>query len=160
MQRLALDSESRLTRDQAEIVQRTWRAVLPVGDTFAELFYGRLFALDTELRALFRDDLVEQGRNLTAMLSVLAANMARPEKISVALRQLGKRHASYGVEPRHFVTVEDALLFALEHALIDVFTAEVKAAWQAAFALVSSAMLSEITPRAPVPAPGCGRRGL
>src|SRR6185369_13753169 len=148
-------SESRLTRDQAEIVQRTWRAVLPVGDTFAELFYGRLFALDAQLRSLFRDDLVEQGRNLTAMLSVLAANMARPEKISVALRQLGKRHASYGVEPRHFVTVEDALLFALEHALIDVFTAEVKAAWQAAFALVSSAMLSEITPRAPVPAPGC-----
>jgi hemoglobin-like flavoprotein len=70
----------------------------------------------------------------------------------VALRQLGKRHASYGVQPRHFVTVEDALLFALEHALIDVFTAEVRAAWQAAFALVSSAMLAEITPRAPAPA--------
>jgi nitric oxide dioxygenase len=146
------DPELRLTREQAELVQITWRAVLPVGDTFAELFYGRLFALDAGLRALFRDDLVEQGRNLTAMLSVVAANMAKPEKISVALRQLGKRHASYGVEPRHFVTVEDALLFALEHALIDVFTAEVRAAWQAAFALVSSAMLPEITPRVPAPA--------
>ena len=66
--------------------------------------------------------------------------------------QLGRRHASYGVEPRHFVTVEDALLFALEHALIDVFTAEVKAAWQAAYALLSSAMLAEIT-RSPAPAP-------
>ena len=127
--------------------------MLPVGATFAELFYGRLFALDPDLRRLFREDLVEQGRNLTAMLSVVAANMARPERIVVALRQLGRRHASYGVEARHFVTVEDALLFALEHALIDVFTAEVKAAWQAAFALVSSAMLSEITPRTPVPAP-------
>ena len=142
-----------LTPEEAAIVGTTWRAVLPVGDTFAELFYGRLFALDPDLRTLFRDDPVEQGRNLTAMLSVVAANMARPEKIIVALRQLGKRHASYGVKPQHFVTVEDALLFALEHALIDVFTAEVKAAWQAAFALVSSAMLSEITPRAPVPAP-------
>src|SRR3954464_2331388 len=85
-----------LTRDQAEIVERTWRAVLPVGDTFAELFYGRLFALDPDLRRLFREDLVEQGRNLTAMLSVVAANMARPERIAVALRQLGRRHASYG----------------------------------------------------------------
>ena len=145
------DSELCLTREQAELVQITWRAVLPVGDTFAELFYGRLFAVDAELRRLFRDDLVDQGRNLTAMLSVVAANMGRPEKIGVALRQLGRRHASYGVEPRHFVTVEDALLFALEHALIDVFTAEVRAAWQAAFALVSSAMLPEITPRTPAP---------
>ena len=141
-----------MTPEQAHIVQTTWRAVLPVGDTFAELFYGRLFALDPQLRHLFRDDLVEQGRNLTAMLSVAAANIGRPEKISVALRQLGKRHASYGVQPRHFVTLEDALLFALEHVLIDVFTAQTKAAWQAAYALLSSAMLAEIT-RSPAPAP-------
>jgi nitric oxide dioxygenase len=148
-----LDTEAGMTREQADMVQITWRAVLPVGDTFAELFYGRLFALDPDLRRLFREDLVEQGRNLTAMLSVAAENLARPEKISVALRHLGRRHASYGVEPRHFVTVEDALLFALEHALIDVFTAEVRAAWRAAYALLSSAMLAELTPRSPAPVP-------
>jgi len=135
-----------LTRDEAELVQHTWHSVLTVGDTFAELFYGRLFALDADLRRLFRDDMVEQGRNLTAMLSVASANISRPEKISVALRQLGKRHAAYGVRPEHFALVEDALLFALEHALIDVFTAEVKAAWRAAFALLASMMLEAITP--------------
>ena len=142
---------ARVTRDQAEIVQMSWRAVLPVGDTFAELFYGRLFSVDPELRKLFKDDLVEQGRNLTAMLSVATANLAKPERIGVALRQLGKRHAAYGVRPEHFALVEDALLFALEHALIDVFTAEVKAAWQAAYALLASMMLEEITPRFAMP---------
>lgn len=142
-----------MTRDQADIVSRTWRAALPVGDTFAELFYGRLFALDPRLRQLFRDDMVEQGRNLTAMLSVAAANLAKPERISVALRQLGRRHAAYGVEPQDFAAVENALLFALEHALIDVFTPEVKAAWQAAYALVSSAMREGITSPA-IPARG------
>ncbi len=140
-----------MTPDQAQIVQMTWRAVLPVGDTFAELFYGRLFALDPDVRRLFHDDMIEQGRNLTAMLSVATANLAKPERISVALRQLGKRHAAYGVRPEHFALVEDALLFALEHALIDVFTAEVKAAWQAAYALLASMMLEEITPRFAMP---------
>ena len=67
----------------------------------------------------------------------------------MALRQLGKRHAAYGVETKDFGTVEDALLFALEHALIDVFTPEVKAAWQAAYGLLSSTMLEGITPRTP-----------
>ena len=136
-----------MTREEAEIVQLTWRSVLPVGDTFAELFYGRLFALDAKLRSLFRDDMVEQGRNLTAMLSVATANISRAERISLALRQLGKRHAAYGVRPEHFALVEDALLFALEHALIDVFTDEVKAAWQAAYALLTSMMLEDLTPR-------------
>ena len=142
-----------MTREQAHIVQSTWRAVLPVGDTFAELFYGRLFAVDPGLRRLFRDDLLEQGRNLTAMLSVAAANLAKPERIRLALRQLGQRHAAYGVEPKDFRTVEDALLFALEHALIDVFTPEVKAAWQAAYALLSSTMLEAFTPAASPAAP-------
>jgi hemoglobin-like flavoprotein len=135
-----------MTREQADIVQRTWRAVLPVGDTFAELFYGRLFALDPALRKLFRDDMVEQGRNLTAMLSVAAANVGKPERITLALRQLGQRHRAYGVKAEDFRKVEDALLFALEHALIDVFTPEVKAAWQAAYALISGAMLTVFTP--------------
>jgi hemoglobin-like flavoprotein len=129
-----------MTPEQADTVQTTWRAVLPVGSTFAELFYGRLFAVDPRLRSLFRDDMVEQGRNLTAMLSVAAANLAKPERISAALRQLGRRHAAYGVQVRDFETVEDALLFALEHALIDVFTPEAKAAWRAAYALLSSMM--------------------
>jgi hemoglobin-like flavoprotein len=142
---------ARVTRNQADVVQMSWRSVLPVGDTFAELFYGRLFALDPGVRRLFKDDIVEQGRNLTAMLSVATANLAKPERIGVALRQLGKRHAAYGVQPEHFALVEDALLFALEHALIDVFTAEVKAAWQAAYALLTSMMLEEISPRFAVP---------
>jgi len=142
-----------MTREQADIVQSTWRAVLPVGDTFAELFYGRLFAVDPGLRRLFKDDMLEQGRNLTAMLSVAAANLARPEKITVALRQLGKRHVAYGVEPKDFRALEDALMFALEHALIDVFTPEVKAAWQAAYALLSSTMLEAFTPTASRVAP-------
>ncbi len=128
-----------------DIVQRTWRAVLPVGGTFAELLYGRLFALDPALRKLFPHDLGEQGRNLSAMLSVAAANVGKPERITVALRQLGRRHGAYGVTSKDFANFEDALLFALEHALIDVFTPEVRAAWQAAYALLSGVMLESST---------------
>jgi hemoglobin-like flavoprotein len=134
-----------MTPEQGRIVQVTWRSVLPVGDTFAELFYGRLFALDARLRRLFRHDMLEQGRNLTAMLTVASANLAKPERIRLALAQLGRRHAAYGVNLGDFANFENALLFALEHALIDVFTPEVKAAWRAAYAFLSSAMLEGIT---------------
>lgn len=134
-----------MTPEQALIVQSTWRAVLPVGGTFAELFYGRLFALDPRLKKLFADDMAEQGRNLTAMLSVASANVGKVERITVALRSLGQRHVAYGVTPEDFANFEDALLFALEHALIDVFTPEVKAAWRAAYTVLSGVMLESFT---------------
>lgn len=138
-----------MTSDQAHIVQHTWRAAQRVRGTFAELFYGKLFALDPAVKPLFQDDPVEQGRNLTAMLSVAAAHLSRPEKIERALDQLGRRHAAYGVKPEHFAHAETALLFALEHALIDVFTPEVKAAWKAAFDHLSSRMLDAIAASGP-----------
>ncbi len=130
-----------LSVEQVDIVQRTWRNVLPVGDTFAELLYGKLFALDAALAAHFKGDMKEQGRNLTAMLSVAVGSLHRPEKIVYAVRQLGRRHAMYGIRAEHFATMEVALLFALEHALIDVFGVEVKEAWRAAYAFFTGAML-------------------
>ena len=129
-----------MTPEQVDLVQRSWRAVLPVGDTAAELFYGKLFSLDPSIQALFRDDLREQGRNLTAMISVAVGSLSRPEKITLAVRQLGKRHAAYGVEARHYELVEVALLFMLEHVLAGGFTGDVRDAWKAVYRLLATTM--------------------
>src|SRR5947209_16672854 len=67
-----------MTPEQIDVVQRTWRAVLPVGDTAAELFYGKLFSVDPQIQKLFRNDMLEQGRNLTAMISVAVGALSRP----------------------------------------------------------------------------------
>ena len=129
-----------MTPEQVDFVQRTWRAVLPVGDTAAELFYGKLFSLDPSIQSLFRDDMREQGRNLTAMISVAVGSLSRPEKITLAVRQLGKRHAAYGVEPRHYELVGVALVWMLEHVLGDAFTPQVRQAWTAAYDLLATTM--------------------
>ena len=130
-----------MTPEQIELVQRTWRAVLPVGDTAAELFYGKLFSLDSEVRGLFKNDMVEQGRNLTAMISVAVGSLSRPERIRLAVRQLGERHAAYGVERRHYELVGISLIWMLEKCLGEAFTPEVKDAWRATYAFLTDAML-------------------
>jgi len=129
--------------------------VLAVGGTFSELFYGKLFALDPATAALFKGDMKEQGRNLTAIISVAAGSLHRPERIIYAIRQLGRRHAAYGVEERHFAAVETALLFALEHALIDIFTDEVREAWRTAYAFLARTMLEGL--RHPSARPGVAK---
>lgn len=129
-----------MTPEQIHLVQKTWRAVLPVGDTAAELFYGKLFSLDPGLKRLFRDDMVDQGRNLTAMISVAVGALQKPERILVAVRQLGQRHAGYGVEPRHYHLVAVALLWALEKCLGEAFTPEVEKAWTVVYDFLAGTM--------------------
>ncbi|HZQ73225.1 MAG TPA: globin family protein [Burkholderiales bacterium] len=129
-----------LTPAQVELLQQTWRSVLPVGDTAAELFYGKLFSLDPTLRRLFKNDMREQGRNLTAMVSVAVGGLARPERIERAVRQLGRRHAAYGVEQAHYEVVGAALLWALEKTLGEAFTPEARQAWARAYELLSGMM--------------------
>lgn len=130
---------------QVELVQVSWRSVLPVGDTFAELFYGKLFSLDPTIRTLFKSDLREQGRNLTAMMSVAAGSLAKPERITLAVQQLGRRHAAYGVQARHYALVETALLWALDKSLGEAFTPEVKEAWTEVYALLARTMQGAAT---------------
>jgi hemoglobin-like flavoprotein len=129
-----------MTPEQIELVQNTWRTVQPIGDTAAELFYGKLFSLDPSVRPLFKNDLRDQGRNLTAMISVAVYALARPEKILVAVRQLGRRHAAYGVQRRHYEVVAAALLWTLEKCLGEAFTPEVNAAWGAVYGFLAEAM--------------------
>ena len=153
-----------MSEEQIDVVQRTWRAVLGVADTFAEIFYGKLFSLDPSLPALFgRTSMKEQGRSLTAMMSVAVGGLAHPEKILLALRQLGRRHAGYGVQPAHYVTVRAALVWALEKCFGDAFTPETRAAWLAAYDFFAATMQdaakrSAVTAPAPGPSSGGAAR--
>jgi hemoglobin-like flavoprotein len=143
-----------MTPHQVDLVQRSWRAVLPVGGTAAELFYGKLFSLHPPIQRLFRDDLREQGRNFTAMISVAVGSLSRPERVRLAIQQLGKRHAAYGVEPRHYQLVEVALLFMLEHVLAGDFTADVREAWTVVYRLLAATM--QVDDAIALPASRCG----
>ena len=48
------------------LVQSSWDQVLPIADTAAKLFYGRLFEIDPALKPLFsQTDMVEQRKKLS-----------------------------------------------------------------------------------------------
>jgi len=58
-----------LTYKQKCLVQDSWGKVVPIADTAAELFYGKLFELDPNLKPLFKNsDMKEQGKKLMQMI--------------------------------------------------------------------------------------------
>ncbi len=129
-----------MTPQQIDLVQASWKQVVPVAETAAQMFYGRLFFLDPSLRALFLGDMREQGRKVMAMLSYTVNGLMRLEVLLPAIRALGRRHATYGVCPEHYYTVGAALLWTLEQGLGAAFTPAVREAWVAAYGVLANTM--------------------
>jgi hemoglobin-like flavoprotein len=129
-----------MTPKQVELVQGSWKKVMPIADTAAALFYNRLFELDPALKGLFKSDLKEQGRKLTAMISVAVGGLTRLESIVPAVQDLGRRHGKYGVKDQHYDTVATALVWTLEKGLGDAFTPEVKEAWVTTYGILAQTM--------------------
>ena len=129
-----------MTPKQVELVQGSWKKVLPIADTAAAIFYRKLFELDPALKGLFKGDMKEQGRKLMAMISVAVTGLTRLDSIVPAVQDLGRRHVKYGVRDKHYDTVATALVFTLEKGLADAFTPEVKEAWVTTYGVLSKTM--------------------
>jgi hemoglobin-like flavoprotein len=129
-----------MTPEQINLVQQSWEKVVPIQDTAADLFYGRLFELDPSLRRLFSGDIKEQGRKLMKIITMVVRGLQRFDQLKLHVWQLGRRHSVYEVKPEHYQTVATALLWTLEQGLGPAFTPDVKAAWVEAYTIIAGVM--------------------
>ena len=129
-----------MTPDQITLVKESWVKVLPISETAAELFYGKLFELDPGVRSMFKGDMKEQGRKLMAILNTAVNALDKLETIVPAIQEMGKRHVTYGVKDEHYETVGEALIWTLEAGLKDDFTKDTKTAWITVYTLVADTM--------------------
>jgi hemoglobin-like flavoprotein len=129
-----------MTPRQIKLVQASFAQVRPIAATAAELFYNRLFSLDPALRPMFKGDIARQGQMLMSMIGAAVLGLGNLERLAPVVRDLGARHAGYGVRTEHYATVGAALLWTLEQGLGPLFTDEVREAWTAAYGLLSDVM--------------------
>jgi len=129
-----------ITPQQKQLVQKTWVMVVPIADTAAELFYGRLFELEPEYRKMFKNDMTEQGKKFMKTINIAVEALDDVEPLIPVLKQMGADHAGYGVQERDYNVVGAALLWTLDKGLGDAFTDEVKNAWGAVYELLASVM--------------------
>ena len=127
--------------NQIQLVQSSFAKVAPIASIAADLFYARLFELDPSLKPLFRGDLKRQGAMLMSMIATAVRGLSNPDGLIPVLRNLGQRHAGYGVTDAHYATVATALVWTLEQGLGADFTPEVRGAWVAAYELMADTMM-------------------
>jgi hemoglobin-like flavoprotein len=89
--------------------------------------------------------MMEQGAKLMAAIGIVVASLDRLEPMLDHIRSLGRRHAGYGVQDAHYVSVGEALLWTLEQGLGAGFTPEVREAWASAYGVLSSTMMDAVS---------------
>lgn len=129
-----------MSPDTINHVKTSWAKVRPISDQAAALFYGRLFEVYPEVRPLFKGDIKDQGRKLTAMLNTAVNSLDNLAPVIQPIKDMGARHAGYGVADADYNKVADALLWTLEKGLGDDFTPEVKTAWVEVYTTLADTM--------------------
>jgi nitric oxide dioxygenase len=130
-----------MTPRQIEIVKLSFSKIMPFKDQAAELFYCRLFELDPSLRLMFRPDLTEQKQKLMVAIALVVTNLDKMDSLLPSVRELGRRHKTYGVRNRQYEVVGAALLWTLEIGLGTGWTSELAEAWKQAYGRVAQAMI-------------------
>jgi hemoglobin-like flavoprotein len=103
-----------MTLDQKQLVQKTWEKLLPISESAATLFYGRLFELDPSTRPLFaHTNMPDQRKKLMNVIGMAVDGLDTLDKLIPAVRNLGRRHVSNGVTHEHYSSVGSALIWTL-----------------------------------------------
>ncbi len=138
--------------DAMVVAQSTFSQVAARKREAAELFYRLLFEIAPDVRPLFAGvDIEVQGEMLMDMLAKVVDGLDRLEELRPAVEALGRRHAGYGVELRHFDAVEQALLETFRQLLGSAFTTDVRLAWSRVYNQLAKIMIEAMESVAPPP---------
>ena len=130
-----------MTREQVDLIRKSFDALWPVRRRFAEAFYSRFFELAPDAQRMFSDDMERQQLKLMDMIAAIVGALDKREIFQSIISHTGRQHARFGVERSHFAAFGDALIWSLEQQFGPAFALELKQAWITLYDAVQSEMI-------------------
>lgn len=131
-----------MNTEQLTRIESSFQAIAKDADRLVDRFYSILFETAPGVRAMFPDDLASQKKKLIAALAFVVGHLRKPEQLSLAVAELGARHAGYGAEDAHYPVVRDCMLEALSEVAGDLWTAELEHDWRGALDHIATLMIA------------------
>jgi hemoglobin-like flavoprotein len=129
-----------MTPSQVDLVQESFKRIMPQATEASRLFYGELFRIAPDLRALFPDDINKQREKFTQMIGMIVKNLTYVNNVSEELIDLGRRHMGYDVAEEDYEAFGEALLRTLDRVLGSAMTQDIQNAWGAAYEMIMRIM--------------------
>jgi len=131
LKRVATPAEAPLTDEHKRRIRESYAKIEPAIDLVAQVFFRKLFALDSSLRPKFSGPIEIQARKFAAAMKLTMITLNQDEELTPTLKLLGARHRQLGIRTRHYRMMAKALIWTLEQSLEKGFTRETRAAWSA-----------------------------
>jgi NAD(P)H-flavin reductase/hemoglobin-like flavoprotein len=122
-------------------VRRAFFLLEGMADEPMTYFYGQLFAMDTEIRAMFPPAMDVQRRRFFGALARIAAAHDDRAALVPYLEELGRVHRKFGVQERHYGVFRRALMATLHRFAAPVWDARTQRAWEEAFDAAARVMI-------------------
>ena len=107
-------------------------------------FYTALFADYPQVKPLFANTIMpKQTKQLFKSLVFVVEHLRDSNLLAPTLKDLGTRHAQYGVQPEHYSMVGNTLLKAFSVCLNQAWTPETEKAWSEAYIVITELMLND-----------------
>src|SRR6266699_5571944 len=113
-------------------------------DAAMTYFYAQLFAMDTEIRAMFPAAMDLQRRRFFEALGRIAGaqqSQADRDRLVPYLQELGRAHRKFGVRERHYEVIRRALLATLQRFAAPRWNETAKHAWEMAYNRAATIMI-------------------
>jgi NAD(P)H-flavin reductase/hemoglobin-like flavoprotein len=130
------------TEADPRLVKESFALIEPVSGEVVAYFYGRLFAENPRLRAMFPPTMDVQRERLFGALARIAWSMDSPEALQAYLGQLGRDHRKFGVAAEHYGQFGRALIATIRKFTGDAWTAETERAWTTAYDQAAQTMIN------------------
>src|SRR6201992_2099505 len=125
---------------QADPLGRLLAAIDTVSGSAMTYFYGHLFAIEPQIRAMFPPAMDAQRKRFYQALTRLIAS-ASDDSLTQYLEGLGRAHRKFGVQKDHFDAFAQALTATWQRYAPAAWTDEAAAAWDELFDRASAAMI-------------------
>ncbi|WP_044201792.1 globin domain-containing protein [Flammeovirga sp. OC4] len=129
-----------ISTKQIELVQHSFTLITPHRGQVSELFFSKLFQVETSLESSIQLDPKDQERKLIPMLSAIVNGLQDIELIIPILQDFGRTHVEHNIQEKHYEAVRQALFYALETVLQEQWTTQVYDAWSTIFNVITDIM--------------------
>jgi NAD(P)H-flavin reductase/hemoglobin-like flavoprotein len=123
------------------LLKESFALIEPQAEDVAAYFYGRLFAENPRLRAMFPPSMEVSRRRLFRALTEVVWSIDSPDNLAAFLARLGRSHRKFGVGREHYDALGTALLATMRRFTGPAWTAETEAAWSDAYATAAKLMI-------------------
>lgn len=135
-----------LNNEQIKLVKSTIPLLESAGAALTEYFYQRMFKHNPELQHIFNMSNQQSGRQSFALFSAIVAyakHLDDLENILGMVERIAHKHTSMNIQAQHYEIVGHHLIETLRELAPAQFTAEIEAAWVAAYQVLAGVFIDK-----------------